>query len=102
MSLPKIIKLPQTAWELWHAQDFGISGDNNGERESTLEHDMPTGPYLCLYQILSKKIKPHIQGFSLEIHSGEVTRKQPQQRLSLLHVAHLMFDTNASTKYYQN
>ena len=52
MSLPKIIKLPQTAWELWHAQDFGISGDNNGERESTLEHDMPTGPYLCLYQIL--------------------------------------------------
>ena len=46
--------------------------------------------------------KPHTQGFSLEIHSGEVTRKQPQQKLSLLHVTHLLFDTNASTKYYQN
>ena len=63
---------------------------------------MPTGPYLCLYQILSKYFKPHTQGLSLEIHSGEVTRKQPQQRLSLLHVTHLLFDTNASTKYYQN
>ena len=59
-------------------------------------------PYLCLYQILSKYFKPHTQGLSLEIHSGEVTRKQPEQRLSLLHVTHLLFDTNASTKYYQN
>ena len=66
--------------------------------ERTLEHDMPTGPYLCLYQILSKYFKPHTQGFSLAIHSGEVTRKQPQQRLSLLHVTHLLFDRNASTK----
>ena len=37
-----------------------------------------------------------------EIHSGEVTRKQPWQMLSLLHVTRLLFDTNASTKYYQN
>ena len=63
---------------------------------------MPTSPYLCLYQILSKHFKLHTQGFSLVIHSGEVTRKQPQQRLSLLHVTHLLFDTNASTNYYQN
>ena len=35
--------------ELWPAQDFGIRGDNNGESESTLEHNIPTGPYLCLY-----------------------------------------------------
>ena len=63
---------------------------------------MPTGPYLCLYQILSKYFQSHTQGFSLEIHSGEVTRKQPQQRLSFLHVTHLLFHTNASTKYYQN
>ena len=89
-------------WELWPAQDFGIRGENNGESESSLEHDMPTGPYLCLYKILSKYFKPHIQGFSLEIHPGESTRKQPQQSLSLLHVTHLLFDTNASTKYYQN
>ena len=98
MSQPKIIKFSQTVWELWPAQDFGIRGDNNGESESTLEHAMPTG----LYQILSKYFKPHTQGLSLEIHSGEVTRKQPQQRLSLLHVTHLLFNTNASTKYYQN
>ena len=88
-------------WELWPAQDFGIREDNNRESESTLEHDMPTDPYLCLYQIL-KYFKQHTQGFSLDIHSGEVTRKQPQQRLSLLHVTHLLFDTNASYKYYQN
>ena len=25
---------------------------NNGESESTLKHGMPTGPYICLYQIL--------------------------------------------------
>ena len=102
MSLPNIIKLSQTVWELWPAQDFGIRGVYNGESESALEHNMPVGPYLCLYQILSKYFKPHTQGFSLENHSGEVTRKQPQQRLSLLHVTHLLFDTNAFTKYYQN
>ena len=102
MSLPKIIKLSRTAWELWPAKDFGIRGDNYGESESTIEHEMPTDPYLCLYQILSKYFKLHTQGFSLEIHSGEVTRKQPQQRLSLLHVTHLLFHANASTKYYQN
>ena len=39
---------------------------------STLEHDMPTGPDLCLFQILSKYFKPHTQVFGLEIHSGEV------------------------------
>ena len=102
MSQPKNIKLSQTVWELWPVQDFGIRGDNNGESENTLEHGMPAGLYLCLYQILSKYFKPYTQGFSLEINSGEVTRKQPQQRLSLLHVTHLLFDTDASTKYYQS
>ena len=72
------------------------------EKARVLLQDMPTGPYLCLYQILSKYFKPHTQGFSLEIHSGKVTRKQPQWRLYLLHMIHLLFDTNASTKYYQN
>ena len=43
-----IIKLSQTVWELWPAQDFGMRGDEykNGESDSTFEHDMPTGPYL--------------------------------------------------------
>ena len=63
---------------------------------------MPTGHYLCLYQTLTKYFKPHTQEFGLEIHSGEVTRKQLQQRSSLLHVTHLLVVTNASTKHYQN
>ena len=61
---------------------------------------MPTGLYLCLYQ--TKYFKPHTQEFGLEIHSGAVTRKQPQQRLLLSHVIHLPVVTNASTKHYQN
>ena len=56
---------------------------HNGESECALEHDRPTGPYLCLYQILTKYFKPNTEEFGLEIHSGEVTGKQPQQRLSL-------------------
>ena len=27
MSLPNIIELPQTVWELWPAQDFRFRGD---------------------------------------------------------------------------
>ena len=98
MSLPKIIKLSQTVWEWWPAQDFGIRGDNNGESESTLELPVLIYASTKYYQNISN----HTQGFSLEIHSVEVTRKQPQQRLSFLHVTHLLFDTNASIKYYQN
>ena len=49
-----------------------------------------------------KYFKPYTQEFGLEIHSGEVTRKQPQQRLPVLHLTHLLVITNASTKYYQN
>ena len=34
-------------------------------RVVSLAHDMPTGPYLCLYQILSKYFKPFK---SYEVH----------------------------------
>ena len=61
-----------------------LQTNHNGESESTLEHDMPTGPYLCLYQTLTKYFKQHAQEFGLEIHSGEVTRKHPQQSLSCM------------------
>ena len=74
---------------------------NYGESESSLEHDMPTGPYLCLYQILSKYFKPHTQGFSLEIHSGEVSKKNYREVVSLVCDTPTV-DSNASTKYYQN
>ena len=60
MSLPKIIKLSQTVWELWPAQDFGIRGDNNEESESTLEHDMTTGPYLYVSTKYYQNISIHI------------------------------------------
>ena len=55
ISHPKI-KLSLTVCELWSAQDFGITDQgrnvHNRESESILEHGMPTGPYLCCYQIL--------------------------------------------------
>ena len=54
---------------------------------------MPTGPYLCLYQILSKYFKRHTQDFGLEIHSGEVTREKKthtHSRFSFLHATRLL------------
>ena len=75
MSQPNIIKLSQTVWELGPAQNFGIRGDKYIiEKVSTLEHDMPTGLYLCLYQILSKYFKPTKQEFGSEIQSREVNK----------------------------
>ena len=48
ISIPKIIKLSQTIWELWPAQDFCFSGHNyimNKVRVISLAGGMPTGPY---------------------------------------------------------
>ena len=61
MFLPIIIKLSQTVWELWPAEDFGFRGHKNimkKVRVVSLASDMPTGTYLCLYKILSKYFKP--------------------------------------------
>ena len=47
----------------------------------------PTGPYLCLYKILSKYFKPlSAQEFGSESYSVECTRKRTKQELSFLHV----------------
>ena len=43
---------------------------------------MPTAPLPNIIKIF----QPHTQEFGLEIHSGKVTRKQPQQRLSLQNI----------------
>ena len=54
-----MIKLSQTAWELWPAEDFGFRGDNyimKTERVVSLAWDAPTGPPLHSYQILSKYV----------------------------------------------
>ena len=48
-SLPNIIKLSQTVWELWPAQDFGYRGDyyiTKTVRVVTLACNIPTGPLL--------------------------------------------------------
>ena len=58
-TLPNIIKLSQTVWELWPAQDFGFMGDNciiTTVRVVSLKHDMPTDPPLHAYQILPKYV----------------------------------------------
>ena len=58
-SLPNIIKLSQTVWELWPAQDFGFRGDNYITKTVTvviLAHNKPTGPLLQFYQTLSKYV----------------------------------------------
>ena len=64
-SLPNMIKLSQTVWKLWPAQDFGFRGDNyimTTVRVVSLAHDTTTGPPLHSYQIkyyqsMSKGIK---------------------------------------------
>ena len=61
-SLPNIIKLSQTVWELWPAQDFSFRGDNyimKTVRVVSLACDTPTGPPVLSYQILSK----YVQGY---------------------------------------
>ena len=49
----------QTVWELWPAEDFGFWGDNyitKTVRVVSLARDMPTGPPLHSYQIISKYV----------------------------------------------
>ena len=57
MSLQNNIKLLKTVWELLPVYDFGFRGDKyimEKVRVVYLAHDMPTGPLLYTYQILSK------------------------------------------------
>ena len=58
-SLPNIIKLSQTVWELLPAQDFCFRGDNyitKTVRVVTLARDTPAGPPLHFNQTLSKYV----------------------------------------------
>ena len=57
-SIVHILSL-EIVWELWPAQDFGFRGDNyitKTVRVVSLAHDMPIGPPLHSYQILSKYV----------------------------------------------
>ena len=58
MFLSIIIKLSQTVWELWPAQDFGFCRYKYQMKKLSHAGNTPTGPYLFLYQILSKYFKP--------------------------------------------
>ena len=54
-------------------------------RVVSLARNSPSGPYLCLNQILSKIFQTIMklqsaQEFGLEIHSGEITRKKKQNK----------------------
>ena len=66
---------------------------------------MPTGPYICLYQILLEYFKllrsygVH-KHFDLGIYSREITRKSTKRELSFLHVTLLLYLIYAPTKYH--
>ena len=89
------------------AQTFRFRGDKyiiKKVRVVSLTRNMPTGSYLCLYQILPKYFKPlwsYAQEFGLEIHSGEITWKKNIKILSFLHVTLLTDLIYVPTKYYQ-
>ena len=61
--LQNIIKICFRVSKLWSAQDFGFRGDNfitkKKARVVSLTRDMPTGPPLKLYQILSYYLKQY-------------------------------------------
>ena len=66
-----------------------------------ITHNTPSGPYLCLYLILSKYFKPlSAQEFGSEIHSWGITRKRTEQ-LSFLHWTLLLDLIYVPTIYYQ-
>ena len=84
-------KVVLLTWELWAHQDFSFRGRKyiiNKVRIVSLACDMPTGPYLCLYQIVLRYFKPlrsnkSAQEFGLEIHSGDITRKKRKSKSCL-------------------
>ena len=99
-SLPNMIKLSQTMWELWPAKDFGFRGDNYIMKiELSLLH---TRRLLVLLYI------PTIyhQSLSKDIKVMERTRMRLQYFYfrgdnSLLHGTRLLVLFFIPTKYYQ-
>ena len=88
----------------WPAQDLSIRGDKYFMEKVRVILKM-----MCLLVLIFASTKyyqnisnTHTQEFGLEFHSGEITGKQPQQRLSLFHPTRLLVLIYASTKYYQN
>ena len=105
-SLPNIIKLSQTVWELWPAQDFGFRGDNHIRktvRVVSLARNTPTGTPLHSYQTLSKICLSvsklwSAQGWVQFLLQG---RSLIKWELSLLHETCLLVLLFIPTKYDQ-
>ena len=78
MPLPNIIKICLRVSKLWSAKGFGFRGDNyitkKKVRVVSLVRELPTGPPLHFYQILSYYLKEY---GSYDLHktlaSGEIT-----------------------------
>ena len=102
-----MIKLSQTVWELWPAQDFGFREDNfitKTVKVVTLTSNIPTGSLLHFYQTLSK----YVLGYqSYGLHKTSASEEITRQQIKVVSLACntptlYLFDTNATTKYYQN
>ena len=104
MSLPKIIKISQTVWEVWPAQDNGFRGDKyKMKKVKLLLHTTSLLVPRSLTNII-KILKTFklwsAQEFGLEIRSEKITRKRTKQELSL-HVTLLHDLIYVPSQYFQ-
>ena len=78
MPLPNIVKIYLRVSNLWSAHDFGFRGDIYIMKKKvgvvSLACDIPTGPPLHFYQILSDYLKLY-ESYGLDkiLASGEIT-----------------------------
>ena len=83
MPLPNIIKICLRVSKLWRAQDLGFRGDNyikKKVRVVSLAHDMPNGPPLHLYQLLSYYLKQYgSYGLHKISASGEIIHNEESE-----------------------
>ena len=100
-----MIKLSQTVWELWPAQEFGFRGNKyitKRVKVVSLVYDTTSDVstnYFKIFQTIKKLWSA--EEFGLEIRSGEIIRKITKQELSFLHATCLLDLIYIPTKYYQ-
>ena len=104
-SLPNIIKLCQTVWELWSAWDFWFRGDKyitKTVRVITLARNTPIGPLLHFYQTLSKYVLEY-QSYGLQKISAseKITTQRIKWESFHLHATRLLVLLFIPTIYYQ-
>ena len=85
---------------------FWHQGRYNGKSESTLEHNMPTGPYQCLYQILPKCFKLEMCQYDTDApaqghpyqHAG-ILQKVEKRAISLIIIGRFYPKSNMTIFY---